>query len=90
MPFVVLAQLNRGVEGRKDTRPILSDLRESGQIEQDADTVGFIHRPEMYDPDPDIKGIAELIIGKQREGPVDIINLAFIGEFTRFENLAIG
>jgi replicative DNA helicase len=89
LPFLVLAQLNRGVEGRKDTRPILSDLRESGQIEQDADTVGFIHRPEMYDPDPDIKGIAELIIGKQREGPVDIIKLAFIPEFTRFENLAL-
>ena len=89
IPFLVLAQLNRGVEGRKDTRPILSDLRESGQLEQDADTVGFIHRPEMYDPDPDIKGIAELIIGKQREGPVDIIKLAFLSEWTRFENLAI-
>jgi replicative DNA helicase len=88
-PVVAMAQLNRNPEQRQDKRPVLSDLRESGQIEQDADVAVFIHRPEYFDRDnQDLKGIAELIIGKSRNGPTGIVKLAFQETFTKFENLA--
>jgi replicative DNA helicase len=82
------------VEGRTDKRTILSDLRESGAIEQDADVVLFVHRPEMYtDPksehSAEVQGTAEIIIGKQRNGPIDDIKLAFVNRYARFENLAL-
>ena len=90
-PVIALSQLNRNPEQRQDKRPVLSDLRESGQIEQDADAVYFIHRPEMYDRDnQDLKGLAELIISKNRNGPTDVVKLAFEGSLTRFDNLAKG
>jgi replicative DNA helicase len=92
VPVVALSQLSRMTEQRsqKDRRPILSDLRESGAIEQDADVVIFVHREEYYDKNnPDLKGKAEIIIGKQRNGPIDTVPLAFLGEFTRFENLSM-
>lgn len=89
VPVVALSQLNRTVEGRSDKRPILSDLRESGSLEQDADIVAFLHRPEVYDDDPDLHGIAEFIVGKQREGPIETVKLAWLKQYTRFENLAM-
>ena len=90
IPVVALAQLSRQTEIRADKRPQLADLRESGSIEQDADIVMFIHRPEYYkkNPTPEEEGLAEIIIAKQRNGPTGTINLAFIKEITRFENLA--
>jgi replicative DNA helicase len=91
VPLVALSQLSRAPEtrGTKDNEPKLSDLRESGSIEQDADVVMFIHRPEYYDRDnPDIKGDANLIIGKQRNGPTDTVHLTYINQWTRFENRA--
>ncbi len=89
VPVLALAQLNRQPEQRNDKRPILSDLRESGQIEQDSDLVTFIHRPGYYDPDnPDLAGLAELIIAKARNGPTGVVKLAFVGQLTRFDNLA--
>lgn len=90
IPVVALAQLSRQAEMRADKRPQLADLRESGSIEQDADLVLFIHRPEYYkkNPSPQEEGLAEIIIAKQRNGPTGTVNLAFIKEITKFENLA--
>jgi replicative DNA helicase len=89
VPVIALSQLSRAVEQRKPPKPQLSDLRESGAIEQDADVVGLIYRDEIYNPeDSTEKGIAEINIAKQRNGPTGVIRLAFRGEFTRFENLA--
>jgi replicative DNA helicase len=87
VPVVALSQLSRAPEARTDRRPQLSDLRESGALEQDADVVMFIYREEEYKPSDENRGIAEIIIGKQRNGPTGTIRLAFIKEFTRFENL---
>jgi len=92
VPVVALSQLSRGSEQRAgDKKPLLSDLRESGSIEQDADVVAFIHREEYYDREnEDVKGKAEIIIAKQRNGPTGSIDLAYIADYTRFENLASG
>jgi replicative DNA helicase len=88
IPIVAISQLSRAVEARTDHRPQLSDLRESGAIEQDADVVVLILREEYYSPSPENEGIAEVIIAKQRHGPVGSMKLAFIQEYTRFENIA--
>jgi replicative DNA helicase len=94
VPVVVLSQLSRAPESRSEHRPQLSDLRESGALEQDADVVAFIYREDQYAdknaPSADSQGVAEIIIGKQRNGPTGVVKLAFIKEFTRFENLALG
>jgi replicative DNA helicase len=94
VPILALSQLSRAPESRGDHRPQLSDLRESGALEQDADVVVFIFREDMYAVDgevrPEASGTAEIIVGKQRNGPTGTVRLAFLKQYTRFENLARG
>jgi replicative DNA helicase len=89
VPVIALSQLSRAVEQRQDKRPMLSDLRESGSIEQDADVVAFLYRDDYYNEDSEKKNIAELIIGKQRSGPVGKVELLFLKNYNKFLSLDI-
>jgi replicative DNA helicase len=88
VPVIAISQLNRSLEQRTNKRPIMSDLRQSGSLEQDADLILFVYRDEVYDENSPHKGLAELIIGKQRNGPIGMVGLTFRGDFCRFENFA--
>ena len=90
VPIVALSQLSRGLESRADKRPMLSDLRESGSLEQDADVVMFLYRDEVYNPESSDKGSAEVIVAKHRSGPIGVKRLVFLGQYTRFDNAAKG
>jgi replicative DNA helicase len=88
VPIIALSQLSRAVEQRHDKRPILSDLRESGSLEQDADIVCFIYRDEYYNDESDQQGLAEVIVAKHRNGPTDTVKLSFLRRYAKFSDLA--